>query len=227
LPQAGLEYRLDEPILRRHANCPLVKQDWMSMGTREVFANLSTLEATGEKETVMAERKEMLTAVFRDRVNAQTAYDRLVNRGYTNTEINVLMSDTTRSTYYTADKDERHDMGTHAAEGMGVGGAIGTAVGATLGAVMAIGTSLAIPGFGLVIAGPLAAAFAGGGAGAVTGGLIGALVGLGLPEPSARAYQEALREGGVVLGVVPRSSEDAVSIKEDFKDLHGENVCYC
>src|SRR5437016_12476642 len=107
----------------------------------------------------MAERPKMLTAVFRDRVNAQTAYDRLVNRGYTNTEINVLMSDTTRSTYYAADKSERHDVGTHAAEGMGVGGAIGTAVGATLAAVVAIGTSLAIPGLGLVSAGPLAAAF--------------------------------------------------------------------
>jgi hypothetical protein len=44
--------------------------------------------------------KKMLVAVFRDRVNAQIAYDRLINRGYTNSEINVLMSDTTRATYY-------------------------------------------------------------------------------------------------------------------------------
>ena len=175
----------------------------------------------------MADSKQkMLTAVFRDRVNAQTAYDRLVNRGYSNTEINVLMSDTTRSTYAAVPEGERHAMGNHAAEGMGVGGAIGTAAGATLAAVATIGTSLAIPGFG-IIAGPIAAALAGGGAGAVAGGVIGALVGLGIPEPSARIYQEALREGGVVLGVIPHSSMDAESIQDDFEDLRGENICYC
>jgi hypothetical protein len=175
----------------------------------------------------MADKRKMLTAVFRDRVRAQTAYDRLINRGYTNTEINVLMSDATRTAYAADRPSERHDIGSHAAEGMGVGGAIGTAVGATLAAVAAIGYSLILPGIGLIVAGPIAAALAGGGAGAVTGGLIGALVGMGLPEPNAKAYQDALREGGVVIGVVPRSAEDADAIKDDFEDLKAENVCYC
>lgn len=174
----------------------------------------------------MAQGKKMLVAVFRDRVNAQTAYDRMVNRGYTNSEINVLMSDTTRANYYSSDKDEKHSVGSHAAEGMGVGGAIGTAVGATLAAVAAIGTSLAIPGLGLVIAGPIAAALAGGGAGAVAGGLIGGMVGLGIPESNARAYEDALKQGGVVIGVVPRTGDDADAIKEEFENLNGENICF-
>jgi hypothetical protein len=100
-------------------------------------------------------------------------------------------------------------------------------VGATLGAVLAIGTTLVIPGLGLVIAGPIAAALAGGGAGAVTGGIIGGLVGLGIPEPNAQAYQEALREGGVVLGVVPHSADEVTVIKAYFEDHQGENICYC
>jgi hypothetical protein len=175
----------------------------------------------------MAAKKKMLTAVFCDRVNAQTAYDRLVSHGYTNSEINVLMSDTTRSTYFSNERDEaRHDVGSHATEGMGVGGAIGTAVGATLAAVAAIGTSLAIPGLGLVIAGPIAAALAGGGAGALAGGLLGAMVGLGIPESNARAYEDALREGGVVIGVIPRNARDADTIREEFQNLHGENICF-
>lgn len=175
----------------------------------------------------MAQGKKMLTAVFRDRVNAQTAYDRLISRGYTNSEINVLMSDSTRATYLSEGKEEKHNVGTHATEGMGVGGAIGTAVGATLAAVAAIGTSLAIPGLGLIIAGPIAAALAGGGAGAVAGGLIGAMVGLGIPESNARAYQDALKQGGVVIGVVPRTGDDADAIKEEFETLNGENICFC
>ena len=73
----------------------------------------------------------------------------------------------------------------------------------------------------------VAAALAGGGAGAVTGGLIGALVGMGIPESNSEAYQEALRSGGVVLGVVPHNDDDADAIKEDFQNLKGENICYC
>src|SRR5262249_1059706 len=70
-------------------------------------------------------------------------------------------------------------------------------------------------------------AFAGGGAGAVAGGLIGALVGAGIPEENAKAYHEALREGGVVIGVVPHNKDDATAIEKEFRDLKGDNVCYC
>ena len=177
----------------------------------------------------MAEKKQkMVTAVFRDRNDSEQAFDYLYHLGYSDREINVLMSDKTRSSFFPERKEEsKHKAGTKAEEGMGVGGAIGTAVGATLAAVAAIGTTIALPGLGLLIAGPLAAAFAGAGAGAVTGGAIGALVGLGIPEQNAAAYEEALRAGGIAIGVVPRNSEHAKAIKERFTELHGENVCYC
>jgi hypothetical protein len=172
-------------------------------------------------------KQKMVTAVFRDRVNAQTAYDRLRSRGYTANEVNVIMSDATRNTYFAGDANEgRIRAGSAASAGMATGGAIGTAVGATLAAVLAIGTTVLIPGLGWV-AGPLAAAFAGGGAGAVAGGVIGGLVGLGIPEPNARAYEEVLREGGVVIGVAPHTSNDASAIQKEFDELKGENICYC
>src|SRR3954452_2599184 len=116
----------------------------------------------------MAEKKKMVTAVFRDPVNAQRAHDALRRRGYTDQEINVLMSDKTRSTYFSGQEPGSIKTGSMATEGMGVGGAIGTAVGATLAAIAAIGTSILVPGLGIIVAGPLAAALAGGGAGAVT-----------------------------------------------------------
>ena len=61
----------------------------------------------------------------------------------------------------------------------------------------------------------------------MTGGLIGSLVGLGIPESNAQAYEEALRNGGVVLGEAPHNSEDSKHIQEDFEKLHAENICYC
>lgn len=172
-------------------------------------------------------QKKMVTGVFRNRYDAERAFDFLHGMGYLNEEINVLMSDRTRASFYQQNQGEKHEAGSLATEGMGVGGAIGTAVGATLAAVAAIGTSVAIPGVGLIIAGPIAAALAGGGAGAVTGGLIGALVGAGMTEQNAQAYDEALRNGGVVIGVVPHSNDHASEIQKTFKQYNGENVCYC
>lgn len=173
-------------------------------------------------------RQQMLTAVFLDRTHAQRAYEWLIDRGYTSDDISVLMSADTRSNYFTQEQEEAPPpAGTHGAEGVAAGGAIGTAVGATIAAVAAIGTSVAIPGLGLIIAGPVAAALAGGGAGAIAGGVIGGLVGLGLPESNADAYHEALRNGGVVIGVVPRSTEDGTLIEQEFERLHGGNICYC
>ena len=174
----------------------------------------------------MAEKKtRMVTAVFRDRFDFEQAFSYARSLGYTDSEINVLMSDKTRSSWTDSSGEPRHNAGSMAEEGMGIGGAIGTAVGATVAAIVAIGTSVAIPGLGLVIAGPIAAALAGGGAGAVTGGLIGTLVGAGFTEQNASAYEEALRNGGAVIGVVPRNNDDASALQKRFNELRGENVC--
>ena len=175
----------------------------------------------------MTTNNEMVIAVFRSRLNAKRAFDMLHTLGYSESEINVMMSDKTRSRYYSDPEEVRFDTQSSASEGAAIGGAVGTAVGATLAAVAAIGTSLLIPGLGLVIAGPLAAALAGGGAGAVAGGLVGALVGLGIPQDNAQAYEVVLREGGVVIGVIPRNTNDLDRIKKNFQKLQGENVFVC
>ena len=71
-------------------------------------------------------------------------------------------------------KDEDEGLGSKVMEGVGAGSAIGGVVGATVGILAAIGTSIVIPGLGLVLAGPIALGLAGAGAGAVTGGVLGA-----------------------------------------------------
>ena len=175
----------------------------------------------------MSKKKEKnVVGVFRDRLDAEQAFDQLRAKAYTDSEIHVLMSDQTRSRYYAEGDHSEHPVGSHAVEGMAVGGAVGTAVGAALAAAAAVGTALVIPGLGLIIAGPLVAALAGAGAGGVAGGLVGALVGYGIPESNAKAYEAALREGGIVLGVVPRNDKDAREIKKLFEDLHADNITY-
>ena len=67
------------------------------------------------------------------------------------------------------------------------------------------------------------AALAGGGAGASPVVSL-ALIGLGIPESNAHAYEEALREGGVVFGVTPHSRADEKTIRKHFAELGAENV---
>jgi hypothetical protein len=171
----------------------------------------------------MATRQKMVTALFRNRLDADAAWKWLVSRGYTPSEINVMMSEGTKL-HYEDGKHEEMAASTHVAEGMAAGGAIGTAVGAAAAAVAAIGTTLIVPGLGLAVAGPIAAALAGGGAGAVAGGIVGGLVGMGVPESNAKAYEEVLRDGGVAIGVVIHKNDDVNIIKNQFQVLHGENV---
>jgi hypothetical protein len=82
---------------------------------------------------------------------------------------------------------------------------------------------LVIPGLGLVVAGPLAAALAGGGAGAAGGGLIGALVGWNIPEERVKHYETGIKQGGILMGVKPRSDADAAHFEEEWK-RSGEHV---
>jgi hypothetical protein len=166
----------------------------------------------------------MVTGLFRDRESAERAYGTLSNRGYGRDDLNVVMSEETRKRYYPSDASVTTEVGSKAAEGAGIGGAIGGTIGAIGGALAAVGTSIAIPGLGLVIAGPAAAALAGAGAGGVSGGLLGALIGWGIPEERIKHYESGVKEGGILMGVRPRSEEDAEYIDREWRNNRGEQV---
>jgi hypothetical protein len=169
--------------------------------------------------------RRMLTGMFRDRDSAERAYSSLRTRGYSDNDINLMMSDETRKKHFSKDHDH-HDtgLGNKAMEGAGVGSAIGGTLGAIVGAIAAVGTAVALPGLGLVIAGPIAAGLAGAGAGGLTGGVLGALVGSGIPEDRAKEYESGIKEGGIVMGVNTRSDEDATYLENEWKNSRGEKI---
>lgn len=173
---------------------------------------------TGGRST----EKPWVTGLFTDREQAERGYQTLTARGYEAKDINVVMSDDTRKKYF--DSGAETELGTKAAKGAGVGGAIGGTVGAIAAAIAAVGTSLAIPGLGLVIAGPLAAALAGAGAGGATGGLVGALIGAGIPEERVKHYEKGIKSGGILMGVRPRSDDDATYLEREWNSAGGTHV---
>ncbi|WP_373519507.1 hypothetical protein [Pricia sp.] len=143
--------------------------------------------------------------VFHNTETAHAYYDQLVKRGYDKDDITILMSKETKDKYYDG---EHESTGGEALKGAGAGSAIGGTVGAIAGAIAAIGTSIVLPGIGLVIAGPLAAAFAGAGIGGAGGALIGALTKAGLSDEKSAEYVDYLEEGKIIISVEPNNEED-------------------
>jgi hypothetical protein len=58
----------------------------------------------------------------------------------------------------------------------------------------------------------------------LTGGLVGALIGSGIPEDRAKLYEEGVRNGGVVMGVNPRTPEDAEYFENEWRNNRGEHI---
>ena len=163
----------------------------------------------------------MITSSFRDRESADRAYAELLAKGYTEKDIHVMMSDETRKKL--GGKDVKLEHGNKALEGAGVGGAVGGTIGATILGIAAAASTIAFPGIGLVIAGPLAGALAGGAAGAAAGGLVGSLVGMGIPEEQAKVFEKDLKEGSIVLGVRPKHEQDATYFENEWRNT-GQHV---
>lgn len=168
----------------------------------------------------------LVTGLFPDRTSAEAAYNAAHSRGYSKGDVNLVMSDDTRKRHFAGDSGmgTETELGTKAAEGAGVGGAIGGTIGAILASIAAVGTSIALPGLGLVIAGPLAAAAAGAGAGAAGGGLLGALIGWNIPEERVKHYEEGVRNGGILMGLRTKNDDDALHFENEWKQKGGQHI---
>jgi len=142
----------------------------------------------------------LITGLFESEAAAEEAVAHLKQIGYTENEFSVIIKD--RRTV----EDFAVETGSPTMEGVGAGATIGGTVGAVLG-LLAIG-SIALPGVGLLVAGPLAGMLAGAGAGGLAGSLLGWLVGAGIPEDVAPYYERGLSSGGVVVTVAAHPNED-------------------
>ncbi len=172
----------------------------------------------------------MITGLFQDRDSAERAYQAVVERGYEASDVSLVISEKTRSREFASTgagdtelaRKATTDADKKAARQLGgpVGGTLGT-VGAAL---AALGTAIVLPGLGIAVAGPVAAALAAAGSVGLAGGLVGALTHWGVPKRRIEQYEPGIRAGGILLGVTPRSDEDARHIEREWKASGGEHV---
>ncbi len=166
---------------------------------------------------------KMVTGLFADSEGIERAYEIVSQRGYGTGDINVVMSDDTRRRYFGDDREINTDLGRKVAEGGELGGPIGGTIGTLIPALVAVGI-VALPGLGLVLAGPVAVALAAAGASGLTFGLIAALSDWGIPEERAKQYEIGIHDGGILMGVTARSEEDARHFEQEWKAIGGKHV---
>ena len=167
----------------------------------------------------MSDADRMVTAVFPDNAGVERAYEAALAHGYQKDELNVVMSDETRRRLYENEPDVDLQLTRKAAEGGELGGPTGLHVAVGIPVVAAALAALAIPGLGLVAAGPLAAALTGAGAAGLAAGLMGLLADWGVPKERVREYEEAIRDGGILVGLKARDEADARRIEQSWSAL--------
>lgn len=158
-----------------------------------------------------------VTGIFNKVERAHSAVNSLVSLGIPRQKISVLMSDDVGRKNFKIEENSK------APEGVATGAVAGGAIGAIAAGLTAVGTVTLTGGIGLLAAGPVVAALAGGGAGAGVGGLVGGLIGSGMSEKEAVLVEKNLSEGSVLIGVeTPDNMTEEV--KNTFKTSGAESI---
>jgi hypothetical protein len=166
-----------------------------------------------KKSSVTTSSKQWVGRAFADRASAERAYEMLLERGYENRDINLLMSKETRERYFPQAEDESafHHK---AKEGTAEKVTDGAMKGALIGTLLTLGANIVLPGVGLFLGGPLFI-----GLGALTGSLSAVLAESGIPQQQAIAYEEDVKAGRIVMGVKPQDEEDAEYLEREWEKL--------
>jgi hypothetical protein len=163
-------------------------------------------------------KKTAVFAIFRDRSHADAGVQKLLQAGFRDEDISVLLADNV------GNKDFAHEKHTKAPEGATTGASAGAVIGGTLGLLAGIG-ALSIPGLGpFIAAGPIMGALAGVGSGGVAGGLVGAVIGMGIPEFEAKRYEGLIKQGRTLLSVHCDNSEWVSRAKETLKAAGAQDI---
>ena len=166
----------------------------------------------------MSDKNTAVFGIYRTAGAAESAVDQLIQAGFSNDAISVLLPDDKTS------RDFAHEKNTKAPEGTTTGVTTGGVIGGTLGLLAGIG-ALAIPGIGpFIAAGPIMGALAGLGVGGTVGGIIGALVGMGIPEYEAKRYEGHIKEGGVLLSAHCATAGQVKIAKEVLKNSGAQDI---
>jgi uncharacterized membrane protein len=165
-----------------------------------------------------------ILGIFSERTDAEEAINHLEKDGYNPKNISIVMKDS----------GERTELESNTGANVAGGALSGATTGAVIGGIAGLlaGTVMPVLG-GFLIAGPIGAALgltgaaattvSGAATGAVAGGLLGALVSLGVPEETAKVYEDRVNAGGILVAV-PAEENRVDEVKDILTEFNAEDV---
>jgi len=154
---------------------------------------------------------------FAQEIEATGALNALREAGFRPEQVSVISRYTATAEQLAADTDM-------VADEAGRGAMTGTLLGGLAGWLIGL-SAFAIPGVGPIVgAGIIGTTLAGTGLGAAAGSFIGALGTYGIPDVEARGYEEALKQGHVLLSVHATGSAEVARASAIFEANGSQSV---
>jgi hypothetical protein len=165
-----------------------------------------------------------VVGIYTSRADAERAIERLRALGIAEERINCLLPGTSPEQLEAVPTTDAEQPGV----GMAIGGVIGGAHGAFGGLAGAAVASALIPGIGPVMTVGLAAAALLGLGGAVAGAVVGDALEnrleVGLPKDELYVYEDALRQGRIVLIILAEDEDQADEVREVLVHTGAESI---
>lgn len=165
----------------------------------------------------MNDNNSHFVGIFAERAKANEAVDRLLVSGFAAAQLSMIVSGKSARGHFGFEERKK------VPEGATVGGALGVGLGALVGALAAVG-AIAVPGLGLVAAGPLVAALAAAGAAGATGGILGGFIGLGFSEAEAKFFEQEVKLGNILLAVEYATDDQKTKAKTILYECEAKRV---
>lgn len=166
---------------------------------------------------------DIVTATFSDPHTARAAFDHFRSEGYGEDELNLLMSEKSQAMVFAEGMEAPQALGAGRDKSQIAETAAGAAIGSMLGMAAGVAMAVLIPGMGLVLLGPMAAALAGAGTGAAAGGTWAAFRHFGIEERDHESTHRFIEQGGVLLGVALKGV-GVDRVREELIAAGGTNI---
>jgi hypothetical protein len=167
---------------------------------------------------------ETVVGIFTSREGVERAIERMRALGIPQDHINCLLPGASNAQLDTVPTTDAEQPGM----GKVLGGVVGGVTGASHGLLGAAVVSALVPGVGPVMAIGLAAAALLGVGGAVAGAAVGGALEdsleVGLPKDELFIYEDALRQGRMVLIVLTAQEEQAEAVREALAEAGAESI---
>lgn len=167
---------------------------------------------------------EVVTAVFRNQQDAQSAIDHLRQQNVLDTAISVISKHSDEGGGAGKGGGDANDAGKGALSGLGIGAGVGALFGLAAAAIPGIGPFIAAGALAEVLGVTGGAAVAGAIVGGTSGGIAGALSHWGLNEAESGYYANEVDQGGILIGVdLSRTSVDRQTILSTLHQYNGSS----